>query len=481
MEKVLIKFIMTVCIAIYSMHALAEEAIKIPLQTSLISLDPSHIQDMPSLFVSRQINCQLVRNNGSVFQYDAAKIIKYISPLEIVITLSDAVKFNDGSPVTAADVVASFEYIKKSRNVMRNIFLWVDKIIVKDNHTIVFFLKKPIPQFFKVLSSPNYAIFKKSFIDSAIKNSDLWKNPIGCGDYKITASNKNIIRLTPIKNSLPIEFHLTKTNQLLAEDIYKYDIINLNIKGGSEKLSAYEKIGLFDPSQIYIGLNTNHKEWRDRDKRCAFMAKIKNSIILEEYAGMAKEANDFLPAGTLGYSSSAQYFSALKNQYEHNETPKIDKFCLSYLSLSIPEKFRQLYFNMINDIYPNMETRAITDAKQFGSKFSQSKCDAIIFSLKSNYLDGFEYLQIFANNDANFSGYKDRNMASDIMSSQNNDNAYERSKHYRQIIKKIEHACLITPIVTIPMRTIYVKKTLVTPGIGLGALNEYPLSQVSVR
>jgi hypothetical protein len=456
-------------------------AIKIPLQTNSISLDPAHVQDLPSLFVSRQINCQLIRNEGSIFKNDVAKSIQYLSPRVILITLNPDAKFHDGSPVTAQDVYASFQYIRKSRNVMRNIFLWVDRIEVKNQSSLLLHLNKSVPQILKVLSSPNYAIFKESFIVDAMKKSSLWDKPLGCGDYKISYSGNDRIELSPIKNTLPVIFYLTPDNQIRSEHINEFDIVGLNVSGDSVSLNDYDKIQIFDPSHVYIGLNLKNKSWKKREDRCAFLSKIKTESIVSRYKGKAITANDFLPVGALGYMSDSKFLLKLTNEFKDKNGINIDSFCLSYLMLSIPKEYRQEYFTMVERIYPSIKIIPVAGVKKFGSGFAASGCHALIFSLKSNYLDGYEYLQIFANNDANFSGISDRGLAQDIKNSQNHENPYERANEYRKIINKIENSCIILPLVTIPMRTIYVKKNLLTPGIGLGSLNEYPLSKITLR
>jgi hypothetical protein len=53
---------------------LDEKELRVTLQPSVISLDPGGVQDSQSLFVSRQVNCQLVRNQGPTF-IDLATIL----------------------------------------------------------------------------------------------------------------------------------------------------------------------------------------------------------------------------------------------------------------------------------------------------------------------------------------------------------------------------------------------------------------------
>ena len=479
MEKILIFFI----INLFFMNAIAyayadSDSIKIPLQTASVSLDPSHIQDTSSLFVSRQLNCQLVRSYGSIYKLEAAKSIKYISPLEIMIKISNDAKFYDDTSITSEDVVASFNHIKKTRNVLRNMFSWVNDIIIVDNKTIIFKLKKPIPQFIKVLASPHNAIFKKSFLDLVEKNQASWTHPIGCGGYKISASNDKEINLVPIKEGLKLTFFLNTKNQLAADSINKYDLISVEIAGYSDAIKNFNKIEIFDPRQIFIGLNAKNPGWKNKSDRCSFLSKLNNENLLNVYGGRAKVANDFLPAGMFGYDKNANYFLAVMNSYIKRTVPQEHNFCLAYLTVSIPEKYVGDYKNMIQKIYPKVTAKPISDYRQFGFKFSDSNCDAIVFAFKSNNLEGYEYIDLFANKDANFSGIYDANLANQIKSSQDITDPALRMREYREIIQKIENLCVIRPLLTVQMQNVYVHKSLSAPDIGVDALNNYYLGNV---
>lgn len=454
------------------------DRLRIPLQTASVSLDPSHVQDASSLFVSRQINCQLVRSQGSIYKLEAAKSIEYISPLEIMIKLNDNAKFYDGTPVTSNDVLASFNHIKDTRNVLRNMFLWVNEVRIVDDKTIIFKLKKPIPQFIKVLASSHNAIFKKDFLNLAKKDNSLWKNPIGCGGYKINAYNDDYINLIPIKSGMKITFFLNKTNQVAASAVDQYDLISLNIVGEDKKINDFNKLEVFDPYQIYIGLNAKRDTWKSLHDRCSFLSKIDPNNLQKVYGGSSKIANDFLPAGMLGYSQDEKYFSSMIQNYKDKKTPKLNEFCLSYLTVSVSDKYLNDYSEMIKKIYPSVKLMPISDNRQFGQTFIKQKCDGLIFALKSNNLDGYEYLDIFANNDANFSGITDKQLVDQIKNSQDIVDPYARSKEYRKLISRIENMCVIRPLITTTMRTIYLNKMLIAPDIGLGSLNDYYLGNV---
>jgi len=453
----------------------------VTLQSSTITLDPGGVQDSQSLFVSRQVNCQLVRNQGPRYVLDAAESIKYIDSLKIMLKINGKARFHDGSAITADDVLASFEYIKESRNIFKGFFTWINKIEAVDDKTIVFFLKKETPQFLKVLSSTNYTIFKKEFLEKAKKDADLWKNPLGCGGYQVASFNNNEIRLTPISTGMPIIFKLIKTNQIESKEIDQYDIVTIKVLGESEKLNDFQVLELLDPLQFYIGLNSKSNQWKDKYERCSFLAKIKTKSLLSSYGNNVIEANDLLPKGTLGYNEDENFNVKINNlsKKSHGKSNlNFKPFCVSYLTVSVQEKYINAYFDMFKEIYPNTFIKPIANVKKFGKNFVNDNCDAFIFALKSTYLDGYEYLTVFEDNDANFSGLYDKDLFQQISDSQHISSAQNRAKAYRKIIDKISDECIVKPIFTVPIRKIYMKNNLKAPGIGLVSIHQYFLGDI---
>jgi len=456
----------------------AADFLKIPLNSKSVSLDPRHLQDISSLLVSRQINCQLIRNNGGIYHLEAAKSIKYITPLKIQITIDNTRKFSDGSFIKAEDVVASFNYTRNSRAALRNIFQWISRIDVLNNNTIILILKKPVPQILTVLAAPNYAIFKKSFLEKAAMKASAWQNPVSCGGYKILEFVGDHIKLSPMKFGLPIVFYLNNANEVRAEDIDQYDIVSLKLIGVSQSTKNFNVINLFDPSQIYIGLNSLKAPWVNQLNRCNFLSKINPEKILKTYGSSAQLANDFLPNGALGYDPHADFMKKVILENKGNSVTKKTTFCLAYLVGSVPEKLRHGYLSAIKSIYSNVRVFLIPSAKQFAETFRGNDCDALIFSLKSNYFDGYEYLNAFVDKDGNVSGYRDMALSERINNSQNIIDPMLRAKEYRQIINKVESLCLVRPLLTVSNRTVYIRKSLKAPGLGNGPFNDYYLGNI---
>ena len=385
-----------------------DNELRVTLQSSLISLDPGGIQDSQSLHVARQVNCQFVRSQGAVFVLDAAESIKYLTPLKIALKINNKVRFHDGTPVTAKDALASFNYIKTSRNILGNLYIWIDKIEAVDDKTIMFSLKRQVPQFLKVLSSTNFNIFKKEFLDKASKDKSHWKKPVGCGGYKVAEFNNDSIKLTPIAQGLPITFYRVNSNQIEASELDKYDIVTLNVVGNSKELNDFNAIDMFDPLQFYVGLNAQSKMWKNKYERCEFLTKLDIKNLLKSYGNRAIEANDILPKGTLGYNSNKNFNDQLndlaKNAFKNKSTKNGKQFCLAYLTVSVQDEKKKEYLDIFRKIYPNFVVKSISNTKKFGREFVNENCDALIFAWKSYYLDGYEYLTFFEDNDANFSG-----------------------------------------------------------------------------
>jgi peptide/nickel transport system substrate-binding protein len=102
--------------------------------------------------------------------------------------LRDGVKFHDGTPFSAQDVVATFNRIVKPPqgifSVNQPLFAAVEKIEAVDNMTVKFTLNRPQPLFLQILADPYQIIYSKKALDE--NNQDLRKVIApGTGPYKL--------------------------------------------------------------------------------------------------------------------------------------------------------------------------------------------------------------------------------------------------------------------------------------------------------
>jgi len=468
-----------VCINTWTL-SYASTSVRIPLHATYVVLEPNKLQDISSLWVSRQINCQLVRMHRRVPILEAARSLKYISPLVLSIKLKQNISFSDGAYLTAQDVVATFNYLHNKGTEFRNVFDWIESIKANGKFDVIIKLKKQTPDFITALSAPHYAIFKKSFIENANLNPTLWKKPIGCGGYKVKENNQNHVTLTPIDKGLPIIFTFQPNNQVPIQEAKKYDLIQMKIIGDPKKVGNFHTVQVFDPVQFYFAFNTRLPIWQNKRNRCAVFSRINPDTVIKKYDNKAKVAENLIPSGVLGYSSNKSYMSDFWVKYVATPIPKKRDFCASLLATSVEKNYRTEYLNMVKQIYPHATLKTINNCSNMNQVIEQQKCDGSIFAVKSNYLDAYEYMQELSTiKGINPTGYHNKKLITSITDSQMKLTTKQKAKAYRKIIKHINDLCLMYPLFTIPYDTVFVKNDISTPGLGQEPINEYYLGNVS--
>src|SRR5271163_989026 len=113
--------------------------------------------------------------------------------------IRDGVKFHDGSPLTAADVAASWEHIvHPPEGVLSPRASWyemVDKIEVPDPKTVVFHLQFATDAFLPALADPFTFIYKKAMLDQDprwYENNVLGSGPFKFQEYQTGQSIKGV-------------------------------------------------------------------------------------------------------------------------------------------------------------------------------------------------------------------------------------------------------------------------------------------------
>src|SRR5438552_4963768 len=100
--------------------------------------------------------------------------------------IRDGVKWHDGSPLTAADVAASWEHIihppKGVLSPRQSWYTMVDKIEATDPTTVVFRLKFATNAFIPALADPFTFVYKKAILDQDPRWYE--KNTLGSGPFK---------------------------------------------------------------------------------------------------------------------------------------------------------------------------------------------------------------------------------------------------------------------------------------------------------
>lgn len=103
--------------------------------------------------------------------------------------LRKGVKFHDGSPFDADDVVYSFKYVTdpETKMLFKESFVgWIDRIEKIDSYTVRLVAKTPISTFMsKIWAAP--PIYPKELHSKLANKADFGRSPIGTGPYKVTS------------------------------------------------------------------------------------------------------------------------------------------------------------------------------------------------------------------------------------------------------------------------------------------------------
>ena len=155
------------------------------------SLDPHQ----ESTFANIQLVAPLYSTLVQIDPYNFPKIIGDVATewkitpdgLTYTFKIRQGIRFHDGSPLTAADVKATYDKIVSPpegvRSVRKNAYTAVARIETPDPSTVVFKLKFPSASLLDNLASPWNVIFPKKYLD---KDPNHFKtNVVGSGPFKL--------------------------------------------------------------------------------------------------------------------------------------------------------------------------------------------------------------------------------------------------------------------------------------------------------
>ncbi len=165
-------------------------------QNDILTLDP-HSQNHATTNAILMHAYEGLTRYGKDYQVEPALAVKWsvISPTQVRFELRKGVKFQDGSPFTADDVIFSFNRIRQPQGTMQIYVTGISEIRKIDDHTIDVMLSSPNPILlrniidFRIMSKA-WAERNKTVNTQDYKAKDdnyASRNVNGTGPYKITA------------------------------------------------------------------------------------------------------------------------------------------------------------------------------------------------------------------------------------------------------------------------------------------------------
>jgi ABC-type oligopeptide transport system substrate-binding subunit len=257
--------------------------------------------------------------------------------LTYTLTMDPAAKFSDGTPVTAADLKFSWEYMTwpetaswASSYLTGPIVGYADVVagttkelaglVVPDDATLEITLSEPYTPFNKAITLNVGGVVKK---ENVLSGDDWDTNPVCCGPYKLESWNKDSGEINWVVNE-----HWWKTPPTIQKVNYRYvqdsntqgimyDNNEVDVIQPSDILAAQLKVGpnaaellpIPQGGTVFFAFDTTRAPFEDVDVRRALLkASDMGTIIQAVFQGGARPAFGLTSPNLAGFADPGPYF-----------------------------------------------------------------------------------------------------------------------------------------------------------------------------
>lgn len=170
-------------------HAHADpSALTFLIESSPTNLDPRYATDAPSQRIDGLLFSSLLERDEQMNLHgDLAETWSTPDPLTYVFRLRPNLHFQDGRPLTSADVKATYDFILNPANhsPKRGAFRMVTAIDAPDGATVIFHLNAPFASFTTSLVRPATGIVPRD------AGSDFSRHPVGSGPFRFVSQSQD--------------------------------------------------------------------------------------------------------------------------------------------------------------------------------------------------------------------------------------------------------------------------------------------------
>lgn len=125
----------------------------------------------------------LVYDSDMNMSCSLAESYEWVDDVTLQLNLVHDVKFHNGDPLTAEDVIFTFQQRANWGSAFKN-YIDVDNMQAKDDYTVIVPFTSPHPSFIYQLTDPAFGIVPKKYFES-VGEDGFAKAPIGSGPYKL--------------------------------------------------------------------------------------------------------------------------------------------------------------------------------------------------------------------------------------------------------------------------------------------------------
>ena len=298
------------------------------LESNPTNLDPRYATDAQSQHIDGLLFSSLLERDAQMKLHgDLAESWDTPDPLTYVFHLRSGVRFQDGRPLTSADVKSTFEFMMNPANKSpkRGAFRLVTSIEAPDPATVIFHLKEPYASFTINLIRPTTGIVP------AAAGADFSRHPVGSGPFRFVSQAQDDevivernaddlrstgsdggaaapisrIRFRVVPDAIVRALELRKGSADLEVSSLTPDIIPVLAKQAS--LAVTERPGT---NFNYLGVNLEDPILKHREVRQALAyATDRESLIRYLVHGQARVASGILPPNHWAYEPNVTQYT----------------------------------------------------------------------------------------------------------------------------------------------------------------------------
>lgn len=237
-----------------------------------------------------------------------------VSDTEYEVSLRDEAAFSDGTEVTAADVVASFEKAMDPDNLYAPMLAFIDEVTEVDDTTVSITLEYPFS-----LMKERIALVK--IVSAEASDEDLTNQPIGTGPWAYDSIDQSRIEFSP--NEHYNGDHPAQAGEMVWEIILDDTARTTALQEGSVQVAEALPADMSDVATgagaeveavqgfnlPFLMFNTTKEPFDDAQVRQAIHYAINTDALVENaMSGTATPATSFLPEDHDNYNEASNVF-----------------------------------------------------------------------------------------------------------------------------------------------------------------------------
>ena len=319
---------------------LAQDRIRVAMSSTPTSLVPFYSTDANSQNINRLTHCALVDMNSEMLHECRACssfFEKFVGNKHIItFKLKGGLSFSDGSPVSASDVVSSWQYFAKDATINSSFmgsFASIESVRALNQEMVEITFSE-----FSLENLSNLALLKIVKLKNGVKKNLDINEVLGCGRYRVESVSPLEIKILPReKKNVPMIFKVVKDETTLA-----LKLINKEIDLSVASISPRKMIWLEENSRelkiykrpssnyLFMGLNQTKETLKPLKFREALSLliprekllkyKLKNSAVLARgmFSPAFTEMYEALPLDDYNPTKAQKIFSELGYRLNKN-------------------------------------------------------------------------------------------------------------------------------------------------------------------